>query len=108
MLFDSIEMKVTQGCLILNNDESQDNGFVKNRYCSGDETGKTLRFYVNDIPYNSSIAEYVLDHEDRILISYGEDSEKIIDEQIDYLNSLKIYDIPEEREQKESKANISI
>lgn len=108
MLFDSIGMKVTQNCIILNNDKSQDSGFMKNQYCSDIESGKDLKFFVNGIQYESGISEYVFDHEDRILVSYGADSAKIIQEQIDYLESLRIYDVPDEDRQSEPSSNISI
>ena len=86
MLFLSLGIKVTTECMIINYySENSDK-----RYCSDD--ANSLQFYVNGVPYLPNLSEYVFDHNDRILISYGDSDE--ISEQIEFLNSLKIFDIP--------------
>ncbi len=59
--FDSVKMNVTRSCLTL------DHG---TKYCSDGKNN--LEFYVNGNKTNS-IADYVLENNDRILIVYGEE-----------------------------------
>jgi len=87
MLFLSLGIKVTSDCMVLNYYESETN---KGRFCTSQD--ESLLFYVNGEPYHSDISQYVLNHNDRILISFGVvDS---IPEQLAYLDSLRIYDVP--------------
>jgi hypothetical protein len=93
MLFASFGMKVTPDCIMLDNDEFSE---IKiDRFCSGPD--KSLVFYVNGEKYNSDISQYVLDHNDRILISFG--SDESISKHLSYLESLEIFDIPKKTPQ---------
>ena len=65
------------------------------KFCTNPE--KSLSFYVNGKKYNSNLSQYVFDHDDRILISYG-DSESI-PFQLELLNSLQIFDVPKKTPQ---------
>ena len=58
---------------------------------------KSLVFYVNGEKYYSDISQYVLDHNDRILISFG--SDESISKHLSYLESLEIFDIPKKTPQ---------
>ncbi len=80
-------MKVTPDCLVLNYDESDE--IKTGRFCAGQ--GQSLVFYVNGEGY-SDISQYVLEHNDRILVSFG-DAESI-SKHLSYLESLKILDVP--------------
>ncbi len=93
MLFASFGMKVTPDCIILNYDESV--GIKTGRFCTGQE--QSLVFYVNGKEYYSDISQYVLEHNDRILVSFG-DAESI-SKHLSYLESLKIFDIPKKTPQ---------
>ena len=88
MLFASFGMKVSSDCIIMNYDESND--IKTDRFCSGQS--KSLLFYVNGEKFHSDISKYVPEHNDRILISFG-DSESIT-KYLAYLESLEIFDIP--------------
>jgi len=88
MLFASFGMKITLDCIILNHDESAD--IKTGRFCTGQD--ESLVFYVNGEEYYSDISQYVLKHNDRILVSFG-DAESI-SKHLVYLESLKIFDIP--------------
>lgn len=88
MLFASMGMKITRDCLLLNYYESEK--IKTGEFCS--DQNNTLSFFVNGKPFNSDLSKYVFDHNDRILISFGEiDS---IPKQLDYLESLTIFDVP--------------
>ena len=87
MLFASIGMKVTPDCIMLNYDESDE--IKTGRFCTGQ--GQSLVFYVNGEGY-SDISQYVLEHNDRILVSFG--GAKSISKNLSYLESLDIFDIP--------------
>jgi len=93
MLFASFGMKITQDCIILNYDVSAD--IKSGRFCSGQD--QSLLFYVNGEKYYSDISQYVLEHNDRILVSFG-DAESI-SKHLAYLESLKILDIPKKTPQ---------
>ena len=93
MLFTSLGMKVTPDCIILNNDEFSE--IKNNRFCNGKD--KSLVFYVNGERHNSDISQYVLEHDDRILVSFG-DNESIL-KHLSYLESLEIFDIPKKTPQ---------
>ncbi len=88
MLFASFGMKVTPDCIALNYDESVN--IKTGRFCSGQ--GQSLVFYVNGKEYNSDISKYVLEHNDRILVSFG--GAESISKNLSYLESLEIFDIP--------------
>lgn len=85
MLFVSLGIKISQECLVLNYYSEN-----KNNFCSNNEN--LLFFYVNGTPYHSEISNYVFNHGDRILISFGE--KKYLKQQILYLDSLEILDVP--------------
>ncbi len=88
MLFASIGMKVTPDCIQL-----PDNHFssIKNgKFCAGEES--SLIVYVNGKQYYEDISQYVIDHNDRILVSLGDS--KSIPEYLQYLESLRIPNIP--------------
>jgi len=93
MLFASFGMKITPDCIILNYPESADT--KTGRYCTGQD--QSLAFYVNGDEYYSDISQYVLEHNDRILVSFG-DAESI-SKHLAYLESLKIFDIPKKTPQ---------
>jgi len=93
MLFASFGMKITPDCIILNYDESAD--IKTGRFCTGQD--QSLAFYVNGEEYYSDISQYVFDHNDRILVSFG-DAESI-SMQHAYLKSLEIFDIPKKTPQ---------
>lgn len=86
MLFASIGMKLTSECFVLNYLSDRETS----RFCSGD--GQTLSFYVNGIPYTSDLSGYIFEHNDRILVSFG--NPKSIPDQIKFLESLEIFEIP--------------
>ena len=79
--------------MLLNYYESSEN--IPNQFCS--EQGQSLLFYVNGEQYHSDMSQYVFKHNDRILVSFG-DAELIL-EQLAYLDSLKISDIPKKTPQ---------
>lgn len=83
MLFSSFGMDITSECISLKYDSSQ--------FCSDEDS--TLSFLING-KYYSDIMSYEIKHNDRILISFG-DSEEIPD-QLRYLQSLEIHDIPKQ------------
>ena len=56
-----------------------------------------MKFYVNGNKA-SSISEYVINHGDGILISFGNETNEEVQEQFGYLDSLKIYDVPKNDE----------
>ncbi len=93
MLFASLGMKVAQECMMLNYYESSE---IKNgRFCT--EQGKSLMVYLNGEQFHSNLSQYVFEHNDRILISFG--VTESIPEQLTYLESLKIFDIPKKTPQ---------
>lgn len=85
MLFTSIGIKIDSECIILSNDNEY------GKFCSGKE--QSLAVYVNGERYYSDVSQYVINHNDRVLISYGDG--RTISKQLEYLESLKIFDIPE-------------
>jgi len=93
MLFASFEMKITQDCIKLNSDKSVD--IKTGKFCTDQD--QSLTFYVNGEEYFSDISQYVLEHNDRILVSFG-DGESI-SKHLKYLESLKIFDIPKKTPQ---------
>ena len=93
MLFASIGMKISSDCILLNYNKSTE--LNSGKFCTGQE--ESLMFYVNGEKYYSDISQYELEHNDRILISFG-DAESI-SKQLGYLESLKIFDIPKKTPQ---------
>ncbi len=93
MLFASFGMKITPDCIILNYAES---AYIKTgRFCTGQD--QSLMFYVNGEEYYSDLSQYVLEHNDRILVSFG--GPESISKHLEYLESLKIFDIPKKTPQ---------
>jgi len=93
MLFASFGMKITPDCLILNYAESAE--IKTGQFCTGQD--QSLVFYVNGEKYDSDISQYVLEHNDRILVSFG--GAESISKRLAYLESLKIFDIPKKTPQ---------
>ena len=93
MLFASFGVKITPDCIMLNYDESAD--IKTGRFCTGQN--QSLVFYLNGDEYYSDISQYVLEHNDRILVSFG-DTKSIL-KHLSYLESLKILDIPKKTPQ---------
>ena len=83
MLFSSIGMKITTQCVGLSYLSSE-------LLCADSE--KSIAFLING-KYYAEISSYEINHNDRILISLGDSEE--ISEQLEYLESLEIHDIPE-------------
>jgi len=76
--FDSLHIGLTNKCFIFPD---------KRQFCSDDKY--TLKFYVNhqQIP---SLLSYVFNNNDRILISYGNENETQINDQLARVNSFKL------------------
>lgn len=88
MLFTSLGLKITPECIMLNYDESSD---PKNTSFCADENSP-LVFYVNGEEYHADISQYVIEHNDRIMISFGDT--RSLSKNLAYLESLEIFDIP--------------
>ncbi|MFQ5476290.1 MAG: hypothetical protein ACE5DT_04580 [Nitrosopumilus sp.] len=84
MLFASFDFEITTECIKLRYISSE-------KLCSDSE--KNIAFLING-KYYSDITSYEIKHNDRILISFG-DSE-LVSEQLQYLESLEIHDIPKQ------------
>ena len=67
--FKSVSISFDRNCLVLDTGE---------KYCNGE---RTLKFYVNGKP-NDSWEEYDLQDGDKILVSYGNESEEAITQQL--------------------------
>lgn len=80
ILFASIGLNVTSDCIITN---------AEQEFCA--DTNNSMTFVING-KYYPDIIGYEIKHEDRILISYGD--LKHVTEQLEYIESLEIYDIP--------------
>jgi len=65
--------------------------FGINDICDLNESCKGQVVYLNGDRYHSDISQYEISHDDRILISFEEES---ISEHLKYLDSLKIFDVP--------------
>jgi len=81
MLFSSVGMEITPECIRL--------GLSSELLCADSE--KSMTFLINGEHY-TEISSYEIKHDDRILISFGDLEE--ISEQLQYLESLEIYDTP--------------
>jgi hypothetical protein len=77
-LFDSIKFSLSDDCIIFP-DKAPNHTFCTNE-------DYTLKFYVNHEQIQS-IASYVLEDDDRILISYGNENKTQIDEQLRELDA---------------------
>ena len=93
MLFASFGMNITTDCIILNFDESVN--LSSNKYCS--EKDQSIQFFVNGEKYLPNISQYVIEHNDRILITYGDN--KSISKHLKYLESFEIHDVPKKTPQ---------
>ena len=74
--FDSIGINITKECIIVS----------KKSYCND------MKFFVNEKPH-PDIISYVPNHNDIILTSLGKGN---ISEQLEYLKSLSIHDLPKQ------------
>jgi len=95
MLFLSVGMKITTQCIGMSYLSAE-------LLCADSE--KSMAFLING-KYYSDISSYEIMHNDRILISLGESDE--ISEQLQYLETLEIHDIPKQNKLVPGK-NISI
>ena len=96
MLFSSFGMEVTSDCIILHD------AIDTNSFCASSD--QSLSFYING-EKQTEISTYSVTHRDRILISFGD--EKSIPNQLDFLESLKIFDIPK-KTPRQSDRDISV
>ncbi|HWP52469.1 MAG TPA: hypothetical protein VNK07_00250, partial [Candidatus Binatia bacterium] len=78
-LFETFKMKLSKECFVFSDGK---------RFCNGDE--HSLKFYVND-EKKEDISKYVIAEDDRILISYGAESEQEVAEQLAELESMAKY-----------------
>jgi hypothetical protein len=76
----SVGMDIRDGCFILNNG---------NQFCNDSNSGKTLRFFVNGDEV-SSIMDYVLRDNDRILIIYGDEDQEELRAEFERLDSMEL------------------
>ena len=84
MLFASFGLKITEDCIELSYQAGA------NQHCT--DKNNSMMFLVNGKSI-SNVNLYEIKHNDRILISFGEDSE-LISEQLEHLEGLEIHDIP--------------
>ena len=82
-LFESLGMNFDEKCITLNNATS---------YCS--EADQTLNFFVNGTR-NDKYDKYILNDGDRILLSFGSESEEQIKDQ---LNALDLIPVPKDQQ----------
>ena len=85
MLFVSIGLKITQECIFIEYDFSNN----ANEFCA--EGKKMVQVYLNGEKFSSDISQYEIQHNDRILITLDE---KSISKHLKYLDSFKIFDVP--------------
>jgi hypothetical protein len=88
MLFSSFGMKITSNCIILDQGDAPETKI--STYCT--KKDQIFSVYVNGEEYNSDITQYVLKHNDRIMITMGD--EKLVSKQLKYLESIEIFDTP--------------
>jgi len=77
IFFESLGMKFTNNCFIIDDDAytvSREK-FDRTEYCN--EGDKTLKFYIKE-ELNTEFEKYVLFDKDQILITYGNESDKVI------------------------------
>lgn len=88
MLFSSFGMNIISNCMFLKSDSTS---YVKTKkFCI--QENQYLLYYVNGKEYHSDITRYEIHHNDRILISLG--NMESIPKQLEHLESLEIFDIP--------------
>ncbi len=86
MLFASFGLEITSDCIALN-----DKYEIKNeKFCT--DSKQSMMFYVNGEEYFEDITEYVINQNDKIMISFGDG--KSTSKHLAYLESLEIYNIP--------------
>jgi len=91
MLFASFGMKITTDCIMLDYEFAD---IKTDKFCAGQD--QSLVFFVNGEEY-SDISGYEIVHNDRILVSFGDDES--ISKHLAYLESLQIPGIPKETPQ---------
>ena len=84
MLFFSVGMKITSECIGVS--------YLSSELLCAD-SAKSMAFLING-KYYPDISSYEINHNDRILISLGDS--KLISEQLQYLESLEIHDVPKQ------------
>lgn len=77
-LFESIKVNLDDNCYIFSNSRE---------FCTNDEY--SLKFFINEQQVDS-ITDYVIKQDDRILISYGDESQEEIAKQLEELNLQEI------------------
>ena len=93
MLFMSLGLKITPECIMLNYDKPSNS--KNTSFCS--DKNSPLIFYVNGEEYHTDISQYVIKHNDRIMISFGD--ARSISKHLAYLESIEIFDIPKKTPQ---------
>ena len=88
MLFSSFEIEITENCITLGTNDA----ITDEIFCADEKN--SLVFMINGQEV-SDILSYEIEHDDRILISFG--SEKLHSEQLGYLASLDVHDVPEKK-----------
>ena len=88
MLFLSFGFEITENCITLGTDDA----ISDETFCA--DPRNSLVFMINGIEVND-ILSYEIQHDDRILISFGDD--KLHSEQLAYLASLQVHDVPEKK-----------
>lgn len=86
MLFVSIGLKVTQDCIFVEYGFSESTS----EFCADGK--KSVQVYLNGERFPSDISQYEIQHGDRILITLDE---KSISKHLKYLDSFRIFDVPE-------------
>ena len=86
MLFSSLGLGITKDCITLGTDDA----ISDQKFCTDEQN--SLIFMINGTAV-SDILSYEINHNDRILISFG--SEKLYSVQLGYLASLDVHDVPE-------------
>ena len=82
MFFDSFGMELSKECFKLDPEDTvnvHNDKVFRAEYCNDGD--KTLKFYLNDKP-SDAFENYVLYEDDRILITFGDDTEEELDKQI--------------------------
>lgn len=85
MLFVSMGLKITQECIFVEYDFSED----VSEFCG--EKNRSVQVYVNGERFLSDISQYEIQHNDRILITLDE---KSVSKHLKYLESFEIFDVP--------------
>lgn len=80
-LFETIGVGLTDECFVFNSQEGERN------FCTN--VDYSLKFYINHLQVDN-ITDYVLNEDDRILISYGNETPEVIEEQLQELDNQEI------------------